>query len=96
MIHPELYPCLSIGQKQIVGVAILVMMLIMIAMRKIAMRKIAKRKLKANRSKRHNAKRNNEKYYLDFIIDSKNKTLQEIQEERAQMIKMLKEIGYYA
>lgn len=91
MIHPELYPCLSIGQKQIVGVAILVMMLIMIAMRK-----IAKRKLKANRSKRHNAKRNNEKYYLDFIIDSKNKTLQEIQEERAQMIKMLKEIGYYA
>lgn len=91
MIHPELYPCLSIGQKQIVGVAILVMMLIMIAMRK-----IAKRKLKTNRSKRHNAKRNNEKYYLDFIIDSKNKTLQEIQEERAQMIKMLKEIGYYA
>lgn len=91
MIHPELYPCLSIGQKQIVGVAILVMMLIMIAMRK-----IAKRKLKANRAKRHNAKRNNEKYYLDFIIDSKNKTLQEIQEERAKMIKMLKEIGYYA
>ncbi len=91
MIHTELYPCLSIGQKQIVGVAILVMMLIMIAMRK-----IAKRKLKTNRSKRHNAKRNNEKYYLDFIIDSKNKTLQEIQEERAQMIKMLKEIGYYA
>lgn len=91
MIHPELYPCLSIGQKQIVGVAILVMMLIIIAMRK-----IAKRKLKANRAKRHNAKRNNEKYYLDFIIDSKNKTLQEIQEERAQMIKMLKEIGYYA
>ena len=91
MIHPELYPCLSMGQKQIVGVAILVMMLIMIAMRK-----IAKRKVKANRAKRHNTKRNNEKYYLDFIIDSKNKTLQEIQEERAQMIKMLKEIGYYA
>lgn len=91
MIHPELYPCLSMGQKQIVGVAILVMMLIVIAMRK-----IAKRKLKANRAKRHNAKRNNEKYYLDFIIDSKSKTLQEIQEERAQMIKLLKEIGYYA
>ncbi len=91
MIHPELYPCLSMGQKQIVGVAILVMMLIMIAMRK-----IAKRKVKASRAKRHNVKRNNKKYYLDFIIDSKNKTLQEIQEERAQMIKMLKEIGYYA
>ena len=91
MIHPELYPCLSMGQKQIVGVAILVMMLIMIAMKK-----IAKRKLKANRVKRHNAKRNNEKYYLDFIIDSKNKTLQEIQKERAEMIKLLKEIRFYA
>ena len=62
----------------------------------IAMKKNAKRKLKANRVKRHNAKRNNEKYYLDFIIDSKNKTLQEIQKERAEMIKLLKEIRFYA
>jgi len=91
MIHPELYPCLNMGQKQIIGVAILIVMLLIVTMRK-----IAKRKLKANKVKRNNAKRNNEKYYLDFIIDSKNKTLQEIQEERAQMIKLLKEIKNYA
>ena len=92
MIHPELYPCLTMDQKRIVGIAIVVIMFAIIALRKIAKRKLKERRNIAKRSMR----RNTAEYNLEFIIDSKNKTLQEIQQERAEMMKYLKESGYYA
>lgn len=92
MIHPELYLCLSMAQKKIIGIAIVAIVLVIIALKK-----VAKIKLKERRNlKKSSLRKNNIKYDLEFIIDSKNKTLQEIQEERAKMIKYIKESGYYA
>lgn len=91
MIHPELYACLSMAQKRIIGIAIVAIVLVIIVLKK-----VAKIKLKEGRNlKKSSLRKNNIKYDLEFIIDSKNKTLQEIQEERAKMIKYIKESGYY-